>query len=246
MSSALFDDARWSVAAVAAGVLPLLAAVPFHTCAHQHVSSLLLFMLMIGAIHAGKFARGVAAIGVAFLAHSLVAIALARLSPASVCTLFPGGPEYWTETHTWLVTGKDPEYELAAWLPAHLQLTGAVVLLGYVSMGLIPLMQGFHEVDLMNFYVGRLLSVSADAPTSLALGWHPWSVARGLGFCLLVFCVAWVSHRRFTGRDVGSWRFLALRGGLGLGLLVADALMKYGLLEVVRVALAAGLVTESA
>ncbi len=241
-AGSLFEGHRWIVAAVGAGALPLLLAGAWGGSLHQGVSSLLLFMLIIGAAHTRRFARGVIAMGLAFGAHGAVAIAFARFFPETTQRLFPGGAEYWAQTYAWLVSGQDPEYQVSAWLPAHLQLAGAMIVLGYLSMGLIPFLQGFHEVDLMNYYVGRLLSASGDAPVSFALGWHPWSVVRGLGFCVIVMSLAQVSYDRFTGRPSAAWRGQVLRFGLGLALLGLDGLMKYALLDVVRQGLAARLV----
>jgi hypothetical protein len=239
--AALFGGERWLWAALAAGIVPLALALPFGSQLHQPVTSVLAFALVVGAVHARKTVKGLAAIAVVFTAHSAFAIAAARFAPSAAASMFPGGADYWAQTHTWLVTGKDPEYELSAWVPQHFQLAGAVLLLSYVSMGLTPFMQGFHEVDLMNFYVGRLLASSGDSTVSLALGWHPWSVMRGVGFTLIVFSIAAASYERFTGLRGAGWRGHALRLAAGLAFLGLDALLKYSLMETVRVALAARL-----
>ena len=241
-TSALFAGHAWLWVAIAIGAVPVaLAALPA-THWHQVVTALLVFALVVGAIHAGQAVRGLAAVALAFVAHCAVAIVIARfMPPGSAAAMFPGGAEYWAATHTWLTTGVDPEYELASWVPAHLQLAGAMLVLGYLSMGLIPFMQGFHEVDLMNFYVGRLLASSDDSTVSLALGWHPWSLMRGVGFTLVVFTIAAASYQRFTGRQPEAWRLHALRLGAGIAFLGLDALLKLTIMEPVRHALASRL-----
>lgn len=231
-SASLCRGYRWLLAAIGVGALPLLVCAAIGTRAHQFACALLLFPLLVVFLKADRFAHGVALIATAFAAHSVVAILLSRIAPETAAACLPGGSEYWAKNLHWIRTGEDPEYVLANWLPAHAQLTVAMLLFGYVSLGLIPFMQGFYEVDLMNFYVGRLMETSGDAPLSLLLGWHPWSVARGLGYVALIFEVAALSYARLTGTTRRGLR--AGRLGLALLFLVADGVIKYGLMEGVR------------
>jgi hypothetical protein len=152
----------------------------------------------------------------------------------------PGGAEYWAEQQRWIRTGVDPEYEVAYWAPFQsLFLVGAFVV-GWLSLSLIPLTRGFYEVDLMNFYVGRLLAGSSEVGPALALGWHPWSVARGVCYTLLLADVAHASLARSAGTPgaAAGWR---ARVGVALGFFVLDMALKLALLETVRARLAAGL-----
>jgi hypothetical protein len=122
-----------------------------------------------------------------------------------------------------------------------LQLCAAVVLLGYTSLGFVPLWQGMYEVDLMNFYVGRLLAGSENPAIALLLGWHPWSLCRGIGYLWIVFEVASISLERMAGVPLSTRRRRATRWALGLGFLVLDGAIKLALLDVVREALAENL-----
>src|SRR6185436_17119542 len=99
-AGALFAGPRWLIAALAAGVLPLLVAAPFGSPLHQPVTALLAFALVVGAVHAGRTLRGLAAVAVVFVAHCAAAIVLARVAPGSAAPMLPGGPEYWAQTHT--------------------------------------------------------------------------------------------------------------------------------------------------
>jgi hypothetical protein len=244
VSGVLYERGGWW-APVAVGVVPLAIAAPFGSSLHQTASALLGFALLIAAIHRGDERRGLLTLPIVFCAHCALAIVLARLWPAETTACFPDGAEYWRGTLTWIQTGYDPEYDPANWVPEHLELAFVVGVIGYISLGLIPLFQGFHEVDLMNFYVGRLLAETNDTTLSLLLGWHPWSVMRGLAFSVLIYeVVAW-SYRRLTatsGQGRGGLRLSRL--GLAFGLLFADGLMKWLLLDPVRRVLAAGLSGE--
>ncbi len=244
LAAPAFHGWSWLVAAALAGAVPLLLSAlgPLH----QSLSAVALFFLLVGAARADAWGKAAGVLAVAFVAHSAAAILLARTAPTLADAAFPGGSAYWEQTRTWLLTGVDPEYELSSWVPAHLQLALAMLPLGYLSLGLIPCLQGFHEVDLMNFYVGRLLAQSDDSLISLVVGWHPWSVLRGVGFTLLTATLALWSYQRLVGQDPGSARRLGLRLGAGAAFLLADGLAKVWLMEPVRLALSSRLLTVSA
>jgi hypothetical protein len=231
--------------AAASGLLPLLLCALLGSSLHQPLAAIAVFCVVLASALNGRVGEGLAALALAFGVHCAAGIVLARFWPELAATCFPGGEAYWANNLVWIRTGVDPEYEPLNWVPAHAQLVGAVGLLGYLSMGLIPLFQGFHEVDLMNFYVGRLLAGSNDSVVSLLLGWHPWSVARGLGFCLLVYELAAFSSARFVGRPASPLKPALMRVGLGLTLLLVDGLLKWQLLETVRGALDARLLEHA-
>src|SRR5205085_319979 len=105
-------------------------------------------------------------VAAAFLSHSGLMIALAASDPAGLPAAFPAGQAYWHASRDWIVTGRSPEYEPGWWLPAHCQLFAGMVVFTYTSLGVIPFWQGFHEVDLMNCYVGQLLVHSHDPWTA--------------------------------------------------------------------------------
>lgn len=243
----------WLGSVLVAGVLPLALAAPAHSSAHQAVSAILAFALLIAAVQRGDQLAGILTLPAIFGAHCGSAILLARCFPEVGADCFPDGADYWRQSLTWIQTGSDPEYDPANWVPEHLQLAVVVCLSSYLSLGLIPILRGFHEVDLMNYYVGRLLAASDDAPMSLLLGWHPWSLARGFAYSVLIYeIVAW-SYRRLTSRGGGPSREPVADGpghqvgprrswlSVGLLLLIVDGLLKLVLLDPVRRTLAAGL-----
>lgn len=238
-TSPWFVGRRWIVAAVAAGVAPLLIAAPLRSSLHQPVSAGLLFLLLLGAAASKRMPVAVATLLIAFASHCAAALAIARGWPQAASACFPGGADYWAKNLHWIRTGEDPEYVLVNWVPAHVQLAAAMIALGFLSLGFIPLLQGFYEVDLMNYYVGRLLSVSGDAPTSLLLGWHPWSAVRGIAYGVTVAVIAAYSFDRLVGRSPA----FPMRGlALGCGLLVLDGVVKLVSLDSVRSGLAENLI----
>lgn len=233
---------RWVPLAVAVGTLPLLACWPLGQSVHQPISGLLLALLLWGAIHDRRAGVGLAIILLAFASHSFLAITISASFPEQAAALFPDGAEYWAKQQAWIRTGHDPEYEIASWLPIHLQLGVACFVLAPLSLGLAIFARGFYEVDLMNFYVGNLLRESGGAFGAMAVGWHPWSICRGLCYVFLTYeLVAWVSAW-LTRRSRAPGRGRALRLGVALAFFVADCVIKSTCTEGVRGVLHAALV----
>jgi hypothetical protein len=232
----------WLLAGICIGTFPPLIGYVTGLPGDHVVSALLLTPVLVAAAARDAAARALGAIGTAFLAHSALAMALVAHDPGRMDALFPEGAAYWEQSRAWIVTGISREYSLAWWLPAHVQLLGAMVLFTYTSLGLVPLWQGMHEVDLMNFYVGHLLAESHDPWVALAVGWHPWSLCRGLGYLLITFEVTNLSLGRLTGVPLSTpmrrWR----RWLAGITLLLLDGVLKFVLLEPVRRTLAANLI----
>ena len=232
---------RWIPLAVAVGALPLLLAWPLGSSFHQPLSALLLFALLMGPVRDDRTGAGLGLLAIAFLVHCGVAIALSAGVPEQAAGLFPGGEDYWARQQVWITTGIDPEYEWMAWIPAHFQLLGAATLLGVVSMGMLPLLEGFVEVDLMNFYVGNLVAGSDQALPALLLGWHPWSALRGICFLFVTFEVASLSQSWLGQRALSTTRRRLARWGAALLFFFGDCCVKLLALEPVRARLAAGL-----
>lgn len=232
---------RWLPAAAMVGSVPLLACLALGMGGHQVVSAVGLALLCLACARDDAWLKGVATIGVAFVVHCAVAIAVARADPQAVASLLPDAQDYWHKQMAWIQTGSDPEYELSAWVPAHLQLLGATVVFGFTSFGAIPFHQGFYEVDLMNFYHGRLIAHSSDRPLALMTGWHVWSLLRGVGYLFITFEVISMGLQLVSGVRVSTRRVRLLRWGLGLSFLLADGIVKVSLLEPLRAQLLSNL-----
>jgi hypothetical protein len=239
---------RWLGPAWAwAGVGAILGAVPvgidllLGTYSSWLVSPVLVFPLLLGAAARDRTLRGIALLAGMGVAHSVATITLAALAPAYWAELLPEGAAYWERSRHWILTGESEEYQLSWWLPGHLQLLAAVVGFAYLSLGLTPLWQGLYELDLMNYYVSQLLVSSADPATALLLGWHPWSVCRGIGFLFLTFELTSFSLERMTATPLSTRRKRLGRWVVGLSFLAGDMLIKYLALEPVRQLLAGGL-----
>ena len=152
-----------------------------------------------------------------------------------------GGEAYWRQSHAWIVTGISPEYDLSFWVPSHFQLLGSMILFTYSSLGFITLCQGAYEVDLMNFYVGQLVAHSHNPWLAVGLGWHTWSVCRGVGYLFLTYEVASLSFEHLTGVRLSSRRRRMARWSAGLSFLLIDGIVKFCFLDTVRRLLASNL-----
>jgi hypothetical protein len=224
----------WVALGVLLGSAPVLLDYATGWCSHRVVTAALLAPLLLAAVARDREARGLTVVGAAFLAHCAAVIVLATRDPEGTAVLCTDGPDYWQRSRDWIATGVSREYDLGWWLPAHVQLLAAVVLFAYTSLGLVPLVQGLYEVDLMNFYVARLLAQAESPGVGLALAWHPWSICRGVGYLLLTYEVTSLSLARLTGVSLSPWPRRRQRWLLGLGFLAADAVVKYLCLEPVR------------
>jgi hypothetical protein len=224
---------RWIPASIAVGALPFLISYLTSVPGHQIVSALLLMMLCLPCALEDDWVKGIGLIALAYLAHCALVIALAYADPQRVAPLLPGAEAYWQKQINWIQTGTDPEYQLAAWVPAHLKLIVAAFLFSYTSLGSVLFYEGFFEVDLMNFYNAQLMAQSSNHALSLALGWHVWSWLRGLGYLFIAFEIISLSLRRMTG-VASAGRLRWQRVSIGLAFLLADGLVKVIMLEPVR------------
>jgi hypothetical protein len=231
---------RWPLAGLGIGAVPLMFDCVTGWPTSRFVTALLLTPLLAAAVARDRQACGLAGVGAAFVAHSLLAILLVGVAPGRMAAVLPGGPGYWDESRAWLVTGESPEYDPAVWVPAHMMIFAAAVALTYLSLGFTTFWQGFYEVDLMNYYVGRLAAESHDPLLALLAGWHPWSVCRGAGYLFLTFEVASWSLQRLSGVPL-STAARRRRWLIGTALLLLDAGLKAALLEPVRATLATNL-----
>lgn len=238
----LLDGPAWWILAAMVGVVPLAIGLVVGSWVHQPVTAAGLAFLLLTAARHDRPGHGMGALAVGFLAHTALAIPVAAGFPEASAAALPDGEAYWLAQETWIRTGVDPEYDPSTWVPHHLWLLVGIVALSFLSFGLTALMQGVYEVDLMNHYVGQFLTRS-DAPlTSLLLGWHPWSVLRGLCYVVLVYEVGSSSYRRFAGLPPAPSRARRGRWALGLALFLADGLVKAATMPLVRDTLAAHLV----
>lgn len=232
---------RWLPAACFAGAAPVAASYLSGVPGHPVVTGLLLWPIFLACARSGEAAKGLAAVTVAFCVHSTMVLLLAELDPAALSPVVAGGADYWREQETWIRTGVDPEYEWRVWVPTHAVLLLAVLVLSSASVGLVTFCYGFTQVDLMNFYCGRLLTQSRSAGIALGLGWHPWSVARGIGYLLIVWAVAEAIMARSSGRPAP--RRIRWLSAAAAAFVLADAALKALFLEPVRAGLAANLLS---
>lgn len=228
---------RLLITAAVLGVVPIAIAFWAGRPWHQPLTALLLAPVLWSCAQRNDWRRGMALLGLVFLSHSAVAISLAYSFPATAAEAIPDGPDYWGKQWIWITTGTDPEYELAAWIYAHLQLLIGTTLFSFTSLGTVTLHQGLYEVDLMNYYNAQLLHHSRQGWWALLLGWHIWSLLRGAGYVVLTYEMTSFSLQFFSDRQNSTWQHRGLRWAIACTCLAADAISKYALLEVVRIRL---------
>ena len=241
VAAQLGAPSRWLLIGALAGALPFCLAWTVQVPLWALPTSLFLAGLMVLGAASHRPYSALSAVGLGMFVHCAVAISLTAHDPASTAGLLEDGPAYWEKTRHWVLTGESPEYQLAWWVPAHVQLVTATVVLSYLSLGITTLYEGMYEVGLMNCYVGNLLREAHDPVTALFVGWHPWSVARGVGFLVLTYELVDLSWSRLVGvwRSTRSERIA--RWAVGLSFAAIDALLKLFLLEPIRLAIAGAL-----
>lgn len=225
---------RWIVTGALVGTVPFLVGWLIQLPGQQLWSALGLALLLIAMVARDRWIAGPILLGWTFLAHCILAVGLTYHDPASTSPLMPDASAYWDKQRRWIQTGLDPEYELKEWVPAHLQLAAGATLYSATSMGGLTFMQGFYEVDLMNFYLGQLMRHSDRPAVAARTGWHIWSILRGIGFVFLTFETVSLSFAWLTQTKPSTPKLRAIRWSLGLGFLLADGIVKILFLETVR------------
>lgn len=230
----------WSLfAAALVGALPFLLALFTGLSGHHLVAALLTAWLCWGYAQNDRFASAMCVMAVAFVVHCALVITCSALDPTATAAILPDAEDYWQKQVRWIVTGADPEYELSVWIPSHLLLCVATIVMSLMSLGVLTLERGFYEVDLMNYYNGQLWQASHNGPLALLLGWHVWSLLRGIGYLFLTYEGISLGIQLWTGVESAPWSRRAARWGLGFAFLLADGVAKFWLLEPVRASLAA-------
>jgi hypothetical protein len=226
-------------------LIPLAASYAWAIPGHGLATSALLSPLFLACIRYDLQLRAAGILALALGGHCIFAIALTTWDPDRAASILPGAEHYWQQTVHWIRTGEDPEYELANWVPAHILLLVGLALFSYTSLGFVPFLRGIHQADLMNYYVGRLLTVSESGTTAVLVGWHVWSIMRGLAYTILIYEIASLSLERLGGRTLSSPRRRFIRLAVGLGLCAGDGIFKFFLLGPVREVLFDNLATAA-
>jgi hypothetical protein len=225
-----FSGRWWWLASVLAGTIPFLISWGLGIGGQAHVSAILLSLMCLACATSARWSRGLLVIGLTFVSHCVLVTFACSVDPQGTQAILPGAHDYWSRQFTWIRTGTDPEYQTSEWLGAHVQLAVVGTLFTVTSLGWLTFLEGFKEVDLMNFYAGQLWALSGD-PRAAVVGWHIWSMLRGAGFAILtmtiiVVVVEWLQTRRVRI----SWG----RFGCGAALLVADVVVKFQSMPAVR------------
>lgn len=228
--------------AVLAGALPALLAIAVQLPFDRFITAIVILPLLLGATRRDSLTVGLGVMTLAIVAHCAVIITFAARDPDALFGMFPAGADYWERSHKWITTGESPEYSLAYWVPAHFQILAGSAAFAYTSHGFLTIWEGLYEVDLMNCYVGQLAAHSENVWLAVAVGWHPWSVLRGIGYLLVTFEVSSYSLQRMTATTLSTPHRRLTRWGIGLTFLVADGVVKFLCMEPLRQLLESNLI----
>lgn len=229
----ILRPAHWPLIALALGLLPLMLGYASGSVFHQSLTGLLLVPLFLACVCEDRLGKALSLVALVLGSHSGLAIFLSIHDPAGAAAVLAGSQAYWEQARGWIQTGDDPDYRLAGWLPQHVLLLGMVLLGAGLTLGVLPFAIGVEQIDLMNFYVGRMVAQSDNPTLTLLLGWHPWSLLRGLGYTVAIFVVTSSVIESLTGQNIaqGSSRRRLVFASL---LILADGLAKLFLSSFVR------------
>ncbi len=227
---------NWRLVLTAAivGVLPLMMFQKLGFKHHQMVSTVLMLPFFWVLVLKNRFRAGIFFVAAVYVFHGIAAIYLTQKNPMAMAAFFPGGENYWKAQIEWITTGFDPEYDPKNWMPMHFILLVGISFFSVVTLGLIPFYQGFFETDLMNFYVGNLLQVSENQAVALTVGWHTWSVMRGICYSIIVFEMTSWTIEKLTKKKLCETKERRQRWVFGLLFFSLDFGLKFFTMENVR------------
>jgi hypothetical protein len=204
---------------LAAGVrilLPLLqAAVPF--------------AVFLPRVRQGRPAAAAGWVLVWAVLQSLAIGAAYAVDPERTAALVIRGETYPQEMLHWIRTGVGAEGSPRRFLPMHAAHYLAFCAASFLTWGGAGLVLGTVLLDYMNVYVSTLVAASAHPWTAAAIGWPVWAVLRVVGFVLSGAALAAYGSARFERRpapDCPRETFPRTLFLAGLGLVLADALLK--------------------
>lgn len=220
-----------------AGVTPPLLAFLTGWGAFRWATGLAAFPLLTGGVLQDSHRKGLLGVALIFALHSGVMISLAARAPQQTAAMFPAGREYWEQTSLWIETGQNSRYDPEDWLPVHFALLATVALAAVASLGLTTLLVAAQQLDRMNYYVGRLVAESDSPVLSVLIGWHPWSICRGLGYLLVVFEMTSLAAERVLEKPLSTRRRRQWRWAFALLFVSLDVGLKWSCTESVRLTL---------
>lgn len=196
-------------------LLPLLgAAVPYPV-----------FLLKV---RAGEYGRAVGWVLGWAVVQSLAMVAAVLWFPERAAEVVLTGEEYAAEMLHWVRTGEGPEGSPRLFLPLHLRHLAGFAGLCVLSAGALGIALGTFLLNYMNYYVATLIAASASPGFAAVFGWPVWAVLRVAGFITLGAGLTRVALNLYARLRGGHSTFPVPRRviGVGLALVVADAVLK--------------------
>ena len=155
--------------------------------------------------------------------QSVAVIAATLAFPERAADTVFRGADYAREMLHWVATGEGAESNPSQFLPLHARHFAAFCVLAMVSAGAGALALGAVLLNYMNVYVAELIRASESAWVPVLFGWPVWAVLRVVGFVTVGAALTGWFWNLTRGNPRGLPRAVLLTG---LGLVVADALLK--------------------
>jgi len=135
------------------------------------------------------------------------------------------GLVYHNETLNWITTGEGIIANPEEFIPLHVIGVFRVIINTVGSCGLVTLIGGSRELNVMNFHVAKLIQISTDPFRIILFSWPLWSLIRGWSYLALMVSSAklfFIIIRRHTI----SWRPLIFYTLFGLFGAAVDVVFK--------------------
>jgi hypothetical protein len=105
--------------------------------------------------------------------------------PQPIGRVVADGPAYRNEMFRWIRTGLGSEGSIRLFLPEHLVVLGAFLVVGMGTGSAGALLMGAVLMNAMSFYVAALAKAGVPSWAVTLLGWTPWTIARVTAFATL-------------------------------------------------------------
>lgn len=120
------------------------------------------------------------------IARSFILISSILIFDNRIDHLIDQGLDYHLVTLEWILTGEGLPARPEEFIPLHIIGAFRVIISSLGSCGLITLIAGARELNIMNFHVAKLVQTSSAPLQTLLWGWPIWSLIRGWSYLSLM------------------------------------------------------------
>ncbi len=181
------------------------------------LDAILFFPIFAAHIYHWKIARLFQVASFWGIVKSIIFITAILITGDRLDSIVSQGAVYHNDTLIWILTGEGIIAHPEQFIPLHISGVFRVVTSAMGSCGLITLIGGSRELNVMNFHVAQLLQSSHTPIRTLLFGWPIWSLLRGWSYLSLMVASAgmfFVIIRRhpFKWQTLGFYMLIGLMG----------------------------------